>query len=895
MRIQNNSEISRRAFLKWSTAAAAVASTAGLTGCGGGNGDEFAYTGDPGKDYEVLEGGEWRCGSCWLPCGGSCVNKAYVKDGVVLQQKTDAVGYDDMDNVQQRSCARGRSLRHLVYGADRLKYPIKRKNWQPGGGANINGALRGVDEWERISWDDAFEMIASEVSRIVGAYGNKSIYMPGRAASRSLMAYGGYSPKVGARSYGGSYFPAMRMMAFTSWPYHSPVLPDRYEYQNSKLIVLWGHSPSWSAQCNSIVNFMAAKEAGARFIVVDPIYHDSAKVLDAEYIPVRPGEDVALLLACANVMIREGWQDQTFLDTYTLGFDAAHMPPYANPAENFRDYVMGVSDGIEKTPAWASQYCGTPVNLIESLAYAISHEKPMAFTTARAAARVSNGEEFAQAFFTVGWMTGNVGKPGACVGQVVTSNVGSGNSGQRLFQVGSAPQPNLGANPVSPYSGSNVNPFDMSNWFVICTGTQWHDILRKKSKFGMRGDVDLDIRMIAHMNQADNFNCGPDILKGIEAHRAVDFVLSCALTMDTRSTYADIVLPAATPWEMGATPLMSKFNREALIANQKITDPIFDTRSDTLIEMGIAEALGIDPKLINQYDTDEEQAIRIFATTNVLGADGTTWEKLFTITAEDIPEGVTTVTPQQGKITIKQFREAGLYKVKRSKDDNYGFIPYKAFIDDPVTNALPPVAGLAGNTSPSAPHTSGKFEIHCQRLADEITAYGYTVKGPIAKYGHWQEGWQDTYSDWGSQIKGPYPLMGLSVHLYRTVHSTFDNVPQIREAFPNNLRINPADAAERGINTGDTVLISSRWGRTLRHAQLTERVMKGVVLFDQVMLADIDPETGIDRGGSFNVLTGSFVSGSNVQPCNSCNVQVERWTGAPIVADCLLPQRIVEV
>jgi anaerobic dimethyl sulfoxide reductase subunit A len=394
--------------------------------------------------------------------------------------------------------------------------------------------------------------------------------------------------------------------------------------------------------------------------------------------------------------------------------------------------------------------------------------------------------------------------------------------------------------------------------------------------------------MIAHMNQADNFNCGPDILKGIEAHRAVDFVLSCALTMDTRSTYADIVLPAATPWEMGATPLMSKFNREALIANQKITDPIFDTRSDTLIEMGIAEALGIDPKLINQYDTDEEQAIRIFATTNVRGEDGATWEKLFTITAEDIPEGVTTVAPQQGRITIKQFREAGLYKVKRRKGDNYGFIPYKAFIDG---TPIPPVtSGAPGAGTPGGvygPHNSGKFEIHCNRLAEEITAFGYTVKGPIATYGHWQEGWQDTNTD--------YPLMGLSAHLYRTVHSTFDNVPQIREAFPNNLRINPADAAARGINTGDTVLISSRWGRTLRQAQLTERVMKGVVLFDQVMLADVDPETGIDRGGSFNVLTGSFVSGSNVQPCGSCNVQVEIWTGAPIVADYLLPQRIVEV
>ncbi len=894
MRVKSNSEVSRRAFLKWSTAAAAIASAPGLTGCGGEGKDEVFYLGGSGKGYDVLEGGEWRCGSCWLPCGGSCVNKAYVKDGVVIQQKTDTVGYDDMDSIQQRSCARGRSLRHLVYGADRIKYPIKRRNWKPGGGANIKGELRGVDEWERISWEEAFGMIAAEVKRIVAAYGNKSIYMPGRAASRSLLAFGGYSPKIGARSYGGSYFPAMRMMGFNSWPYHSPVLPDRYEYQNSKLIVLWGHSPSWSAQCNSIRNFMAARDAGARFIVVDPVYHDSAKVLDAEYIPCRPGEDVPLLLACAYVMITNGWHDQAFLDTYTLGFDAAHMPAGADPAENFSDYVLGTYDGTPKTPAWASYYCGTPVDLIESLAYAMSHEGPMAFTTARSAARVSNGEEFAQAFFTVGWMTGNVGRPGACVGQVVTSNVGSGNSGPRLFTLGTAPLPSLGANPVSPYSGNGVNPFDTGNWYAVNTPTQWKDILRKKSRLGMRGEVDLDIRMIAHMNQADNFNCGTDILAGIKAHRAVDFVLSCAINMDTRSTYADIVLPAATPWETGATPLMSKFSREALLANQKVTDPIFETRPDILIEMGIAEALGLDPAKINPY-SEAEQAIRILAGTTVLGADGKTWEKLFTITAADIPEGVTAITPQQGKITIKQFNEAGLYKVKRSKGDNYGFIPYKAFIDDPVANRIPAITTVAPGApgvpgGASGPHSSGKFEIHCQRLAEEITAFGHTVKGPIATYGHWQEGWQDTLAD-----NGKYPLMGLSVHLYRTVHSTFDNVPQIREAFPNDLRINPADANPRGIKTGDTVLVTSRWGKVLRHAELTERVMKGVVMMDQTMMANVDPETDIDDGGCFNVLTGSFTSGSNVQACGSCNIQVEKWNGAPIVADCLVPQRILEV
>jgi anaerobic dimethyl sulfoxide reductase subunit A len=879
-KLQTATDMNRRSFVKWSSVLVGSAAVASLVACKpSGSGEAEGPMADPNRvvDFEVLEGGEWRCGSCWLPCGGSCVNKAYVKDGVVLQQKTDTFGDDDLDTIQQRGCARGRSLRQLVYGADRIKYPIKRKNWQPGG-VDVHGELRGEDEWERISWDEALEMAASEIKRISDNYGGKAIYMTGRAASRSINAYKGCSMKWGGRSYGGTYTPGLKMCGFESWPYHSPLLPDRFEYLQSKLIVLWGHNPAWSSQCNAIRNFQAAKEAGARFIVVDPVYHDSAKVLDAEFIPVRPAEDVPLLLALAYEMITNNLQDQAFLDTYTVGFDAEHLPEGADPKGSFKDYVLGTYDGQPKTPEWATEFCGTPVEMIRKLAKDISGEKPMAFTTSRAAARVSNGEEFAQAFLTVGWMTGNVGKPGACVGHVVTSNVGSGNSGPRLVAPGKADIPGI-KNPVSSYSGTNLDPFDDSDWYNVCTSDQWKTVLEKTTRLGVRGVVPLDIRMIAHMNQADNFNAGPDVLKGIEAHKSVEFVLSCDLTMGTRSLYADIVLPAASPWECAFTPLMGKFSKECIIANQQITPPIFEARPDVIIEQGIAEKLGIDPLKIVPF-SDEEQVIQTFATTTVLAADGKTKEPLFTITAEDIPAG-SAVEPQQGKITIKQFYEDGLYKVKRSPDDNYGFTPFKAYVADPVANALAT--------------ESGKLEIYCKALAKHVTAFGYSVKGPIAQYGHFEEGWMDTYADWDNKKKGDYPLMGLSLHGYRTVHSTFDNILQLREAFPNNLRVNPVDAKERGISSGDTVLVSSRWGKSLRIAELTERVMPGVLMMDQVMLANVDPKTNIDDAGCFNVLTGSLNSGVGIQAYNSVNLQLEKWTGDPIVADSLRPQRIVEV
>ena len=92
-----------------------------------------------------------------------------MKDGVVVRQKTDDTHEDSPDFPQQRGCLRGRSQRQQVFSADRLKYPMKRKNWKPGGGKK---ELRGKDEWVRISWDEALDYVASETKRIAKKYGN---------------------------------------------------------------------------------------------------------------------------------------------------------------------------------------------------------------------------------------------------------------------------------------------------------------------------------------------------------------------------------------------------------------------------------------------------------------------------------------------------------------------------------------------------------------------------------------------------------------------------------------------------------------------------------------------------------------------------------------------------
>jgi anaerobic dimethyl sulfoxide reductase subunit A len=127
------------------------------------------------------------------------------------------------------------------------------------------------------------------------------------------------------------------------------------------------------------------------------------------------------------------------------------------------------------------------------------------------------------------------------------------------------------------------------------------------------------------------------------------------------------------------------------------------------------------------------------------------------------------------------------------------------------------------------------------------------------------------------------------------VHSGFDNVPNLREAFPDNLDINTADAEERGIKTGDTVLVTSKYGKILRHANVTNIIFPGVTRLDECAWIEIDPDTGIDKAGNPNMLNSETVTGAGIQAYNSCNVQVEKYGGAALQADCLWPQRVVEV
>jgi anaerobic dimethyl sulfoxide reductase subunit A len=161
------------------------------------------------------------------------------------------------------------------------------------------------------------------------------------------------------------------------------------------------------------------------------------------------------------------------------------------------------------------------------------------------------------------------------------------------------------------------------------------------------------------------------------------------------------------------------------------------------------------------------------------------------------------------------------------------------------------------------PTLSGKIEINCEHLAEMKNS----LIPSIPKYiSHW-ENYDDPLTD-------RYPLQLLTTHYKTRAHSTWHNVPWMREIEPHSVWINTVDARERRIKDGDLVDVFNDRGRIRIPAKVTERIMPGVVNVSQGAWYDPD-EKGVDHGGCANVLTKDEQSPGGAVPLNTALVQVE--------------------
>jgi len=615
-----------------------MAGSAALVGCmpmGIGNGVEpaVAQAGKRQVDAETLPS------ICWHNCGGRCQIKGQVKDGVLLSFTTDNDGPDTPDNLQARACLKGRSQRQRLYHPDRLKYPMKRVG------------DRGEGKWEKITWEEAFDTTAAELKRIINQYGNESVYFiyasgvggafnqsyMGGPTARLLNSLGGYLGFYGNYSQA-NYMYAMPYMFGTGYAGSSPTT-----FPDAKLIVMFGDNPASTrvGGLNSTYYLKLAKKNGAKIIVIDPRYSDTAGTFADQWIPIRPTTDAALVAALAYVMITENLHDQAFLDKYCIGFDEEHMPEGIPAGYSYKSYVMGVADGQPKTPEWAAKICGVPTEIIQQLAREIAGTKPCFIIQGRGVQRHANGEFQALSISLLALMTGNMGVLGANPGhhEAFTS-----------VKMGAFP---AGQNPVQ----TKISFFMFtdaiekgSNHTKENGGLQGADRLKSGIKFIWNYGGN------ALVNQHSDIGRTTALLKDTSK---CEFILGIDNFMTPSMEYADIIMPDITQFEQEDIITRALGQGLALYGRQ-LVEPMYECKGVYEICLELAKRLGVQDK----YDEGKtrEQYLREFVA-------------VAQAAHPDFP-------------SFEEFREKGIYKTKPSK-----IIAYKAFVEDPEANPLKTPSG----------------------------------------------------------------------------------------------------------------------------------------------------------------------------------------------------------
>ncbi|MHC4079653.1 MAG: DMSO/selenate family reductase complex B subunit, partial [Planctomycetota bacterium] len=318
-----------------------------------------------------------------------------------------------------------------------------------------------------------------------------------------------------------------------------------------------------------------ARENGARVVCIDPRMTMSSVSLADEWIPIRPGTDVAMMSAMAYVIITEELYDEDFVRRCCVGFDSSTMPAGADDAESYADYILGVRDGIPKTPAWAEAITAVPAATIARIAREYATTRPGVLYQGYGMQRRAYGEQVVRAGAVLAAITGNVGIPGGWA-SALASPPGPGPF-WFLFPMGE-----------NPY-GREIPCFLWSE--AVLRGKGMGPELGVLGRDRLESDIKLIYAVASNalINQHANINRSAAILRD---ESKVEFLVVQDNFLTSTARFADIVLPACTQFETWGLADGWKFGEELLLMPQ-VVEPLAETRSDYRICADLAERLGI--------------------------------------------------------------------------------------------------------------------------------------------------------------------------------------------------------------------------------------------------------------------------------------------------------------
>jgi anaerobic selenocysteine-containing dehydrogenase len=477
------------------------------------------------------------CAMCGPGLG--CGIYAYVKDG----RFTRVEGMQESPINGGRICAKAHAAPQWVYSPQRLRYPLRRVG------------KKGEGKFERISWDQALDLIAVRLREQKQKYGPESlaILSPARRSYseylyRFLIAHG--SP-----NYAHSGICAMQKAFAFTYTLGAAPMPD---ISNTKLLLIWGKQPVYSGSTRgNLKQILDAKDRGIKIISIKPTLEPDVAISDS-WIPLRPGTDAALALAMLHIVVAEKLYDSQFVAQWTYGFEKLEKHLLKYP------------------PKWAEPITGIPAEKIAALARTYATTKPACIDHGNGLEHAPSSNSAVRAIAILMAITGNLDRPGG-----------------DLFPGGSgAPMP----------KSVHLRERYTQEWVDKLVGPEFPKVFQP----GMEGTSSAYYRIFDSILTGKPYTARTVIAPGtqpavstrgvkhvLEALQKLDFYVVVDVMRTADMNYADVVIPVATMYEVDHP---FEFSGNWLMARNRVIEPLGNYKSDYefWIDLGVRMGYGKD-------------------------------------------------------------------------------------------------------------------------------------------------------------------------------------------------------------------------------------------------------------------------------------------------------------
>ena len=696
-------------------------------------------------------------GLCTVNCTSRCHLKAHVKnDRIITVTPGDMPGRPDYANCCLRSVSYSQRLQDED---ERIMYPMKRVG------------KRGERKFERITWDEALDTIASklkETKEMSGAQSAAFFTMTGNLAKLSWEA-----PVRFAGCFGGTTFDIEGLMSDHGASMGMTLVfgqqrggHDTRDYMNSKLVIIWGRNLA-DTHTSETRYIIKARENGAKIIVIDPRQSSTAAIAD-QWISINPGGDTALALGMMNIIISKDLHDKEWLrknscapflindkdgqylkdGEHYLIWDTVTNSAVHAATDGAIGAITGQFDvnGISCKPSFeyliaeTKQYTlektafitGIEEDVIETLAMEYITMKPAGIRMGQGMQRVFNAHSPFRAVSTLAAVAGYIGIPGG----------GASHMG--------------GTASIKPIPGVSVPDFNYDDWKYTGENKATeqkssliYDLATKKDPYP------IDFLWLAGTNF---LNQNPDPQRVInEVFPNIPFIVNVDPWWTWTSIYSDIVLPGNTFWEK-----WDFYDRSPWVfVDQPAIERIGESKSDVEIFNELAPRVGLE----HLWNKTDEEWVRGFINEKHPAFKGFEWDTF-------VKEGVWA-------------RKDGIFDVVYA----FGDQKYKT--------------------------PTGKFQFYTEDLVE--------FKQEVPTYTPGNE-------DMNSKLAKKYPLAVINYHDRFNVHSQHVLYEALEIVQPEpEVTMNTIDAKARNIKHGDIVKVFNDRGHCTLKAFVTEGIMPGVI------------------------------------------------------------------